>query len=274
MKGGTMRAVSSMLPKILVGAAIITSTLVMPASVSAAPDYPYYCPTHPTLRQGSTGTCVKRVQHLLNQNINAGLTVDGQFGSVTYSKVRAFESRAGIIVDGIVGPQTWGALEKGLSSTSTVRTRIVSIAQSQVGVRESPMGSNGGTAVYKYTTGRNEAWCADFVSWVYKQAGTPFTGGWAYSWQIPAVYDMKIWLQNKGVWHWRTDNYTPRPGDVVAFNWNGYRNSRVGNHVGIVKKVSGTTLYTIEGNSSDMVRERTYYNYRSNGDIIGFGHKR
>ncbi len=274
-----MRAVSLMLPKILIGAAIITSTLVIPTSVSAAPDYPYYCPTHPTLRQGSTGTCVKRVQHLLNQHINAGLSVDGQFGSYTYTKVRALESRTGITVDGVVGPETWGVLERGLSSTSTststVRTRIVSIAQSQVGVRESPLGSNGGTAVYKYTTGRNEAWCADFVSWVYKQAGTPFTGGWAYSWQIPAVYDLKVWFKEKGVYHSRTNtSYTPRPGDVVFFNWYGYTNSRTGNHVGIVKKVSGTTLYTIEGNSSDMVRERTYYNFRGNGDIVGFGHKR
>ncbi len=104
MKGGTMRAVSSMLPKILIGAAIVTSTLVIPASVSAAPNNPYPCPSRPLLRKGSTGTCVKHVQYKLK------LKTTGHFDNATYQAVKRFEARKGIIVDGIVGPQTWGAL--------------------------------------------------------------------------------------------------------------------------------------------------------------------
>ena len=61
------------------------------------------------LNPGSAGQRVRAIQHLLNQR-GHGLVVDGDFGSVTAAAVRAFQSAAGLVADGQVGPATWPAL--------------------------------------------------------------------------------------------------------------------------------------------------------------------
>jgi peptidoglycan hydrolase-like protein with peptidoglycan-binding domain len=64
----------------------------------------------PTLRNGSRGIAVRRVERRL---IAAGFgvdDVDGHFGGQTEAAVRAFQKRYGLEVDGIVGPQTWDRL--------------------------------------------------------------------------------------------------------------------------------------------------------------------
>lgn len=65
------------------------------------------------LRRGSRGAAVKEIQGLLN-NINiedhALLATDGVFGKLTEARTRAFQRMARLKIDGIVGPQTRGAL--------------------------------------------------------------------------------------------------------------------------------------------------------------------
>jgi hypothetical protein len=63
----------------------------------------------PVLRQGASGEAVKGLQREL---VDAGysLTVDGSFGPTTYSAVRAYQSKTGLVVDGVVGNNTWGSL--------------------------------------------------------------------------------------------------------------------------------------------------------------------
>jgi peptidoglycan hydrolase-like protein with peptidoglycan-binding domain len=56
------------------------------------------------LHQGSTGSQVAQVQRALH----TGAT--GRFSSATKHAVIAFQRRDGLLVDGIVGPQTWDAL--------------------------------------------------------------------------------------------------------------------------------------------------------------------
>jgi peptidoglycan hydrolase-like protein with peptidoglycan-binding domain len=70
---------------------------------------------HPVLRSGDSGTEVETLQQLL---IRAGypLDVDGNFGSATEAAVERFQTANGLTADGIVGPQTWDALEKAPSS--------------------------------------------------------------------------------------------------------------------------------------------------------------
>jgi hypothetical protein len=52
----------------------------------------------------------------------SGLKVDGIFGNNTLSAVKSFQKSRGLVVDGVVGPKTWGALDaapiKVLPSTS------------------------------------------------------------------------------------------------------------------------------------------------------------
>lgn len=70
--------------------------------------------TLPTLRQGDRGEYVKRLQTDLEKNgysLKPYGGVDGIFGNGTLTCVKAFQSNHGLVVDGIVGPKTWGLLE-------------------------------------------------------------------------------------------------------------------------------------------------------------------
>jgi peptidoglycan hydrolase-like protein with peptidoglycan-binding domain len=64
----------------------------------------------PTTGPGSTGERVYAIQYLLNQQINAKLTVDGIYGSKTEAAVKTFQKKVKIPVDGIVGPMTYPKL--------------------------------------------------------------------------------------------------------------------------------------------------------------------
>ena len=55
-------------------------------------------------------------------------------------------------------------------------------------------------------------------------------------------------------------------GTLIFFDWNGDGTS---DHVGIVEKTEGSTVYTVEGNSSDAVNQRSYD--INNGTIMGYG---
>lgn len=61
----------------------------------------------PTLRKGSRGAAVTTLQYMLTAR-GYSLSPDGSFGSVTDSKVRAFQRSRGLKVDGWVGSRTWG----------------------------------------------------------------------------------------------------------------------------------------------------------------------
>ena len=105
------------------------------------------------------------------------------------------------------------------------------------------------------------AWCASFVSWCANQCGYIDAG------IIPkhaACASGVSWFQQHG--QWQNRNYVPSPGDIIYFDWTG---SGISHHVGIVEKVEGNIVYTIEGNSSDAVHERHYT--IGEADILGYG---
>lgn len=69
---------------------------------------------NPTLRVGSRGPAVSTLQQLLNASpppAAAKLAPDGAFGPKTLARVRQVQQLLGLLVDGIVGPMTWMALE-------------------------------------------------------------------------------------------------------------------------------------------------------------------
>ncbi len=67
--------------------------------------------TGPTIRNGSTGNDVRRLQRILVMIKALGYTeIDGAFGAQTEAAVKDFQSGNGLTADGIVGPQTWSAL--------------------------------------------------------------------------------------------------------------------------------------------------------------------
>jgi peptidoglycan hydrolase-like protein with peptidoglycan-binding domain len=64
----------------------------------------------PIVKKGSKGEAVKGLQNALNVRGTVAVAVDGVFGSGTENAVREFQGANGLDVDGIVGPDTWGAL--------------------------------------------------------------------------------------------------------------------------------------------------------------------
>jgi len=56
------------------------------------------------------GPAVARLQELI-QPPQQNLLVDGIFGPITHVRVKRLQSLAGLTVDGIVGPRTWGSID-------------------------------------------------------------------------------------------------------------------------------------------------------------------
>ena len=89
-------------------AALAASAGLATAAPAAAADIPL-------LSQGTSGPAVTRVQHALH------IAPTGRFDRSMKRAVLAFQRRDGLQVDGIVGPQTWGALtgQKPAPSSAT-----------------------------------------------------------------------------------------------------------------------------------------------------------
>ena len=102
---------------ICAGVALTTSASAQPAApmtvLSHASQSPIgNLPAWPVLSQNGIPNAVstiKSMQYLLNAH-GADLVVDGLFGPQTNAAVRAFQSANGLVVDGIVGEQTWSKL--------------------------------------------------------------------------------------------------------------------------------------------------------------------
>ncbi|HEX3028528.1 MAG TPA: LysM peptidoglycan-binding domain-containing protein [Clostridia bacterium] len=96
--------------------------LCIPSVVPTTTPTPTITPTSnpcPTLRRGDTGPSVVKLQTLLlAAGFNPG-PIDGIFGPLTESAVIAFQTAEGLVVDGIVGVQTWTALGVQCFPTTT-----------------------------------------------------------------------------------------------------------------------------------------------------------
>lgn len=77
-----------------------------------------------TVREGSRGTTVRAVQFYLRRlaayySDIPTVTVDGIFGSATTKAVKAWQARAGLTVDGVVGRLTWNSLYSAAQNLDT-----------------------------------------------------------------------------------------------------------------------------------------------------------
>lgn len=150
----------------------------------------------------------------------------------------------------------WSAVLYGIG---TGDGEIVTVAISQ-------LGNVGGQPYWSwYGFSSRVEWCACFVSWCANECGYIDAG------VIPKFAGCGTgvqWFKDRGLWQDR--NYEPRPGDIIFFDWND-ENGQDGDsdHVGIVEKVEGGVIYTVEGNSGDMCQENRYtIGYY---EILGFG---
>ena len=155
-----------------------------------------------------------------------------------------------------------------------LRSKVVSIAQSYIGCKESDGSHKKIIDLYNshkplargYAVKYTDAWCSTFASAVAIAAGLtdiiPTECGCEK--HIELFKKLGSWQEN--------DAYVPAPGDYIFYDWDdsGAGDNKGGSdHVGIVEKVSGSTITVIEGNNSDSVKRRTI---AVNGRYIrGFG---
>ena len=140
-----------------------------------------------------------------------------------------------------------------VNGTRPGNPELVELAKRQVG--------NVGGQPYWSWYGFNSRveWCACFVSWCYGQMGLSEP-------RFAACQSQGIpWFQSHGQWGARGyDNLAP--GDAIFFDWD--LDGRA-DHVGIVIGTDGSRVYTVEGNSGDACKIRSYdVNYEC---IKGYG---
>lgn len=131
--------------------------------------------------------------------------------------------------------------------------RALNMARSQLGVREAT-GNNDGLPSQRYMNGRREPWCANFVAWSFRQTGNPLPGNQR---SLASVQYMEDQMKAKNKW-FRRGAAQPKPGDVIFFANRGASDKGPGRHVGIVEKVENGRVYTVEGNSGNGVKRRSY----------------
>jgi hypothetical protein len=135
---------------------------------------------------------------------------------------------------------------------------ILAAITPEVGVAEQPPGSNDSPRIAEYRAATEGSpgpgpWCAYFVSWAARQAGTPLGDHGQGFGSVDAVY---AWAQSAGK-AIPAGSAPPQPGDLVVWD----------EHIGVVEGVRPDgSIQTIEGNSSDRVSRRVH----AKGDAIGY----
>ena len=116
---------------------------------------------------------------------------------------------------------------------------ILKEAINELGECEYPSNSNN----VKYNTwyynrkvsGSAYPWCAVFISWLFRNTNLIKKSA--------SCLEILNWCEKNNL-----IVKNPKPGDLIFFKYN--TNSRRTNHIGIVEKVEGNIIHTIEGNTS------------------------
>ena len=146
-----------------------------------------------------------------------------------------------------------GKSAKSVSSPST-KNDMVRVAESQLGY-------TGGRKIWTWAGyKRRVPWCNLFITWCANELGY-YQSGRIPLYQAPR--DSAKWFKSKG--QFKSAGYAPKAGDLIYFVLYGESTPY---HVGLVEKYENGTVYTIEGNSDDVVKRRSYSH--SNSRIYGY----
>ena len=143
------------------------------------------------------------------------------------------------------------------ANLSPTRQKIISLAKTEFKAQ---------SAGAKFSQGAEEAWCANFVSWIMYQAGAPLKNPHTGGWRIPGTFTLREYYEVTGRFKSANSGYQPLPGDVAI-----YRNSPVfGDHTNIVLKNDNGALTTVGGNEANRIcvfvnRDKQY------DGLLGYG---
>lgn len=142
-----------------------------------------------------------------------------------------------------------------------LRSKVVDTAVAWLGCKESDGSHKKIIDVYNshrplargYNVRYSDAWCATYVSAVSIACGLtdilPTECGCAK--MIELFKKLGAWVE--------ADNYTPQPADVCFYDWDDSgkgENTGHPEHVGLVERIQGQTIYVVEGNYSNSVKRR------------------
>lgn len=232
-------------------------------------------PDTPTLRLGSKGPAVLRLQGLLHDRGYLKAKPDGAFGPITEQAVIAFqtiEMPSKTIKDGIVGPLTWAALQPpAKAGPPAPRARpavgkfadwLVTVAMRDVGKVEKPR-NNQGEWIKKfwpsttYTNGYadRQPYCAAALAYWLDTTGEELTkAGLLESLTGMNAAQFERWrCKSAKAWDWQAwgrrakgvtvlpDSARPQKGDIVVFDFS---------HIGLVTgQPAKGRIATIEANT-------------------------
>lgn len=207
-------------------------------------------------------TIVKAIQQRLNEMGMGPLEGTGVFGPKTVQSVKLFQSTHmdqngnPLEIDGKVGAITWAILFGQTEipviteAPGELLSEAIKKAISQLGVMEQPPGSNQGPEVNMYLAsvglGPGFYWCAAFIYWCFNEAAKKLgrtnplvkTGGC-----------IKHWNDTKGKKILAADAVNKPsllgPGQIFIISHGGGAG-----HTGLIEKVDGGFIHTIEGNSN------------------------
>ncbi len=147
------------------------------------------------------------------------------------------------------------SVNSNIPNTETLSAAALLAAESQVGQSEQPKGSNSGPMVNEYLhavgLAPGYAWCQAFVYWCYETAAKKLNlvnpavkpGSVHDCWNNHSTNTLATKLLKADVAQ-RPDLVKPGDQFILLFSGNA-------GHTGIVEKVEGAILHTIEGNSNN-----------------------
>ena len=142
-------------------------------------------------------------------------------------------------------------------ATTNYREKVVNLAERELAKKPREYDRT----VLMYTEGMREEWCADFVSYIYRESGQTLVNPGNGSWRVPAVVNLRAYFESQGRWQ-NAGSYVPRPGDVAIYG---------GRHTNLVVAVENGRMTTIGGNESNTItRANIPYSYGYDG-LTGFG---
>lgn len=218
------------------------------------------------IKEGEADTkIVKAIQQKLIELNIGNLEGTGVFGAKTKSAVKLYQAMHRdslgnpLTIDGQVGSITWQVLfgddtvPQVQQVSNLLLNEAVSVAQTQVGVMENPLGSNRGKEIDAYDRcagvepGPKIYWCASFVYWCFNEAAKHLN-------KKNPLYKtagcLAHWNNTTGKKISRTDAVNNpsllKPGVIFILDF-----GHGMGHTGIIESIEAGFIHTIEGNSND-----------------------